>query len=146
MDQILSKSYSIRKRESETMSSFNRRFARLYYSMSKEVQPLEGVTKLIYVSIFPPNLYLFVLERKSGSLEKIFADALEVEENFRLSRRILDHGRNNERDKELNLTDLNETKEEFPWKLAPLSSRQKEYQCDGEEVAGFSSSFPKYCD
>ena len=111
---LLLEFYSTKRHKGETMSSFNRRFARLYYSMSKEFQPLEGVTKLLYVSIFPPNLYLFMLERKSGSLDKMFVDALEVKEKFRLPRRLLDHGSSNETNKDLNLAELHETKEEFP--------------------------------
>ena len=35
LDQILSKFYSLKKQEGETMSSFNMRFASFYYNMPK---------------------------------------------------------------------------------------------------------------
>ena len=86
--QVLSKFYSMIKREGEATSSFNRRFTSFYYSMLKEIHPLEGAARLHYMSIFPPDLSLFLLERKSTSLQIMFSDALDVEENFRLSRKI----------------------------------------------------------
>ena len=46
LDQVLSEFYSMRKREGEAASSFNRRFTSFYYGMPKEIQPLEGATKL----------------------------------------------------------------------------------------------------
>ena len=55
----------------------------------KRFSPLEGAVKLHYAYVFPPDLSLFLLERKSFSLHEMFVDALEVEENFRLSGRLL---------------------------------------------------------
>ena len=37
LDQIISEFYSLKKQEDETMSSFNRRFARFYFNMPKEI-------------------------------------------------------------------------------------------------------------
>ena len=103
----------MRKREDETTSNFNRRFASFYYSMSKEIQPLEGAAKLHYTSVLPPKFSLFLLERKSVTLQRMFGDALEVKENLRMTRRLLDHGSNNGSDKELNKVELHEMKETF---------------------------------
>ena len=66
LDQILSEFYSMRKPEGEAMSSFNKRFTSFYYGMPKEIQPLEGAAKLHYAFVFPPDLSLFLLERKMG--------------------------------------------------------------------------------
>ena len=59
LDQIISEFYSMKKHEDETMSSFNRSLARFYYSMPKEIQPLEGVAKLHYASVFAPDCHYF---------------------------------------------------------------------------------------
>ena len=101
----------MKKHEGETMSSFNRRFANFYYNMPKEIQPLEGVAKLHYVSFFPPELSLFPLERKLVTLQSMFVDSLEVKENLRMSRSVLDHGSNDRSDKELEMAELHDTKE-----------------------------------
>ena len=68
------------------MSSFNRRFASFYYNMPKEVQPLENTAKIYYVATFPPELSSLVLERKSTTLQHMFTDCLEVEENLKMSK------------------------------------------------------------
>ena len=86
-----------------------------YYGMPKEIEPLEGATKLFYSSISPLNLSLFLLERKSTSLQGIFSDALDVKENFRLLGKVLDHGYANENGEELNRVEMHEIGEKFPW-------------------------------
>ena len=90
LDQILSEFYSLKKQEGETMSSFNRRFASFYYNMPKEIQPLENAAKLYYATTFPPQLSLLFLERKSVTLQHMFIDSLEVEDNIRMSKNNLD--------------------------------------------------------
>ena len=90
LEQILSKFYSLRRHDDEAISSFNRRFASFYYNMPKEVQPLENTAKIYYVAAFPPNLSLLLLERKSTTLQHMFADCLEVEENLDMSKKLLD--------------------------------------------------------
>ena len=70
------------------MSSFNRRFVSFYYNMPKEVQPLENAAKLYYASTFPLELSLLLLERKSTTLQHMFTDCLEVEENFKMSQKV----------------------------------------------------------
>ena len=76
----------------------------------------------------------------------MFVDALEVEENIRMSRKLLEHSRNDGGDKELNLVELHETKQTFSWKPTPFSSRHKEDRYDDEKVGNFTSLFPKYCE
>ena len=103
MDQVLSELYSMKKQEGETMSSFNKRFASFYYNMPKEIQPLEDVAKLYYASTFPIELFFLLLERKSITLQNMFIDSLEVEDNLRMSKRISEQDSVNKLDKELEL-------------------------------------------
>lgn len=90
-DLILSEFYAMRKMNDETISSFSRRFASLYYKMPKEIQPLEGASRLYYASTFPPDLSLLLLERKFVTLQQMFVDALEVEDNLKACRKLSYH-------------------------------------------------------
>ena len=89
MEQMLSEFYSLRRHEGEAISSFNRRFARFYYNMAKEFQPLENAAKIYYATTFPPEMSLLRLERKSTTLQHMFTDCLEVEENLKMSQKLL---------------------------------------------------------
>ena len=72
------------------MSSFNRIIASFYYNMPKEVQPLENVDKIYYAYTFPSELSLILLERKSTTLQDMYIDCLEVEENLKMSKNLSD--------------------------------------------------------
>ena len=54
--------------------------------MPKEIQPLEGPAKFYYASTFPPELSFLILDRKLVTLQHMFIDSLEVEDNIRMSR------------------------------------------------------------
>ena len=95
---------------------------------------LEGAAKLHYAYVFPLELSLFVLERRSVTLQRMFVDSLEVEENLRMSRRFLDHGSHDGSDKELNLSKLHETKEIFSWHPISVSDEQKGNRYIDEKV------------
>ena len=56
--------------------------------MPKEFQPLENATKIYYVATFPPELSLLPLERKSNTLQHMFTNCLEVEENLKMSQKL----------------------------------------------------------
>ena len=56
--------------------------------MPKEVQALENASKIYYAATFPPELSLLLLERKSTTLQHMFADCLEVEENLKISQKL----------------------------------------------------------
>ena len=75
----------------------------------------------------------------------MFADALEVEENFRLSGRVPDQSGNNGNRKRMKHVELHETKEEFPWELTPFSSRQRENQYGDENTGCFTIFVPGDC-
>ena len=53
--------------------------------MPKEFQPLKNAAKIYYAAAFPPDLSLLLLERKSTTLQQMFTDCLEVEENLEMS-------------------------------------------------------------
>jgi len=86
-DLLLSEFYSIKKQEDETMSSFNRRFFSVYYELPKVIQPLEGA-KLYYAATLPSNLFLFLWERRFATLQQIFIDSQELEDNLKACRKL----------------------------------------------------------
>lgn len=61
---------------------FNRRFHTFYLSMPKEIQPSERATMLQYTVAQYPGLFIYLRERKSSSLDHMFTDVEEIEENF----------------------------------------------------------------
>ena len=81
--------------------------------MPKEIRPLEGVAKLHYAYVFPPELSLFLLQRRSVTLQRMFANSLEVEENLRIPKRLLDLGCNDKVDKEPSPIELCEEEQTF---------------------------------
>ena len=87
------------------MSSFNRRFARFYYNVLKEIQPLENTAKLYYATNFPPQMSLLLLERKSITLHHMFIDCLEVEDNLRMSKKISDQDSGDKMENKLDLVE-----------------------------------------
>ena len=56
--------------------------------MPKEVQPLKNAAKIYYAATFPPELSLLILERKSTTLQHMFTNCLEVEENLKMSKNL----------------------------------------------------------
>ena len=88
MEQMLLEFYSLRRHEGEAISSLNRIFARFYYNIPKEFQPFENAAKIYYAATFPPELSLLLLERKSTTMQHMFTDCLEVEENLKMSKNL----------------------------------------------------------
>ena len=58
--------------------------------MPKGIQPLENAAKIYYAVAFSLDLSLLLLERKSTTLQHMFADCLEVEENLKMSKKLSD--------------------------------------------------------
>ena len=56
--------------------------------MPKEIQPLENTTNIYYAATFPPELALLLSERNSTTLQHMFTDCLEVEENLKMSKKL----------------------------------------------------------
>jgi hypothetical protein len=72
----------MRRMKYETISNFSRRFASLCYKLPKEFQPPEVVYMLHYVTTFQSYLSFLLMERKSMSLQWIFNNAQEAEDNI----------------------------------------------------------------
>jgi len=72
----------------ETIYVFSRRFSSLYYNMHKEIQPTEVVAMLHYTTTFHPDLYFLLMERISKTLQQMFDDAQEVEDNLQACERL----------------------------------------------------------
>jgi hypothetical protein len=81
----------MRRMKDETISNFSRRFASLYYKLSKEVQPPKVADMLHYVTTFQSDLYFLLMERNSMSLQQMFNNAQEVEENLQACQRPQNH-------------------------------------------------------
>ena len=130
----------MKRHEGETMSSFNRRFASFYYNMSKEIQPLEGVPKLHYASIFPPELSLLLLGRISITLHHMFIDSLEVEENIRMSKKNSNVDNNNKMERELELNEKYEQKEP-PLPYISILYEQEDDPINDVQEKGYNNLF-----
>ena len=126
LDQILSEFYSLKRHDSEAISSFNKRFARFYYNMPKDFQPLENAAKIYYAAAFPPDLSLLLLERKSTTLQHMFADCLEVEENLNMSKKLSDQDSGGEIKDTYKLVGLYKLNEEVSGKSNLSLSMQKD--------------------
>ena len=80
-EHYISEFYALKRNEDEALVVFNRRFHTFYLSMPKEIQPSERVAMLQYTVAQYPGLFLYLRERKSSSLDHMFTDAEEIEEN-----------------------------------------------------------------
>jgi len=90
-DLLLLEFYAIRKMNDETISNLRRRFSSLYYKIPKEIQPLDGAAKINYASNFSLDLSLLLLERRYVTLQQMFVDELDVEDNLRACRKLSYH-------------------------------------------------------
>ena len=70
------------------MHEFSKRFMRMYNSILANIKLLVGAAKIHYVDAFDSNFTLLLTERKSTNLPAMFQDALEVESNMMVSRKI----------------------------------------------------------
>jgi hypothetical protein len=82
VDQYLIELYNMRRGKDEALSPFNRRFHNFYCSMPLEIRPSETVSMVYYTLAQHPELFLYLRERKSSSLEQMFTNVEEIEENF----------------------------------------------------------------
>lgn len=81
-DQHLSEFRAMKRQKDETISMFNRRFHIFYHKMPKEIQPFEASTRLCYATTFHPDLSFLLMERQYVTLQQIFFDAQEIEDNL----------------------------------------------------------------
>ena len=74
--------HGIQRQRDETISMFNRIFSSLYYKMPKAIQPPEVVARLCSATTFHLDLTFLLMERRFVTLQHIFDDAQEIEDNF----------------------------------------------------------------
>ena len=91
VDQCISKFCVLKKRRNETATQFNWRFHSFYLSMFDYIRPSEVVAKLFYIAAHHHHvLVLFLRERKSPSLEQVYIDVEEIENNLRVCGKLSD--------------------------------------------------------
>ena len=113
--------------------------------MKKEIQPLENAAKLYYETTFPPKLSLLILERKSVTLQHIFIDCLEVEDNLRMSKKNSSQDSGDKMEKKLDLVEQPKQKETFYVHLKPSLSKQRNDRPNDVKEDGFSNLFSEDC-
>jgi len=89
-DQYLADLNALSRGEEENLIVFNRRFYSFYLSMPLEIRPSEAAAMVYYVMAQHPELVFLLRERKSTSLQQLFEDAEEVEENIQACKMIQD--------------------------------------------------------
>jgi hypothetical protein len=77
-DQYISEFYALKRKENEFISMFNWRFHSFVTSMPKDIRPSEVVVMLQCTVSQYPNLFIYIIERKSSSLYQMFTDAEEI--------------------------------------------------------------------
>ena len=103
----------MKRQRDETITMFNKRFHNLYYKMPKEIQPTEAVAKLCYATTFHPDLSFLLMERRLVTLQQMFSDAQEVEDNFEAYGKLLD---------QIGIEELNSEKQESEHKREGVDS------------------------
>ena len=78
----LTEFHALRKRPNEDVSSFIKRFNKLYASLSAEMKPHQIAAKVVFVAAFDVDFGFSLRERKSVTLDDAQTDTLEVEANF----------------------------------------------------------------
>jgi hypothetical protein len=88
IDQYLIELNNMRRGKEESLATFNNRFHNFYCSMPLEIRPYEIIAMVYYTLAQHHELFLYIRERKSSSLEQMFINAEEIEENFRACGRL----------------------------------------------------------
>jgi hypothetical protein len=72
----------MRRGKEESLATFNRRFHGFYRNMPLDIWPSQTVAMVYYTLAQHHELFLYLRERKSSSLEQIFTNVEEIEDNF----------------------------------------------------------------
>jgi len=89
-EQYLSELYAMHSRINETVRVFKKRFQNFYFSIPKEIRPPEATTIVYYLVALHPNVSCYLRKRGSQTLDKMFIDAQEVEDNIWAFGKLLD--------------------------------------------------------
>ena len=89
---------------------------------------------------------LLLLERKSVTLQRMFIDCLEVEDNLTMSKNVSDQDNGDNMENKLDLVEQHKQKETFSVHLKPSLSKQKNDQPsdvkEGHWIKYFQGSIP----
>jgi hypothetical protein len=72
----------MKRKNDEIVTRFNRRFHSFYLNMSKDIQPFDVVSILFYTAAQYLDLAFYLRERKSLTLQRMFTDVEEIEDNL----------------------------------------------------------------
>jgi hypothetical protein len=64
------------------VTKLNKRFENVYHNFPFEIHPSEATAKVYYALAHHPNLAFYLKERKSSTLQQMFIDVEEIENNL----------------------------------------------------------------
>jgi uncharacterized small protein (DUF1192 family) len=73
---------ALKKMDGEFVSSFSKRFNKMYNKIPTEIKPSEASAQISYASAFDPDFCLVLRERRATSLAQMQDAAIEVESNI----------------------------------------------------------------
>jgi hypothetical protein len=71
----LTKFYTLKRCNNESIYVFSSNFSSIYYNLSKEIQPSVAAAMLHYATSLHPDFSFLLMERRPGSLQQMFSDA-----------------------------------------------------------------------
>jgi hypothetical protein len=124
--QYLSEFYAIKRRNDETVTRFNRRFENTYHNFPVDIRPSEVVAKVYYTLAHHPDLAFYLRERKSPTLEQMFTDVEEIENNLWACGKLLGQIKDENLDTEEQREEDEQNKSDMYTSLIHIVEKQKE--------------------
>jgi hypothetical protein len=84
----LTKFGSLKKKATESVVEFNKRFNKLYNKILVDIKPSQAATKVTYVGAFEVDFSIMLRERRSPTLLIMQDDAIDIEGNMTTSGKI----------------------------------------------------------
>lgn len=94
----LTKFNAIKKKSNESMSDFVKIFNKLYNSLPMEMKPPPIGARVVFAGAFASYFSFTLREIRASTLEQIKTDALEIEANMTVARKVQDKGKAKEED------------------------------------------------
>eukprot|EP01018_Ginkgo_biloba_P037631 Gb_34124 [translate_table: standard] len=145
----LTEFYSMRRNDDERHSKFNKRFWKFYLSMPTKIHPSEVAAKVYYIAAQRPNFSFYLRERRALTLEQMFIDVEEIEDNLwacgKLPQRSFHEGIHGESPENVTLNCYEETSVHRKYQksqppFAPTKNLHEEMPVQIENVAMQTSS------
>jgi hypothetical protein len=96
LDRYLVEFYDLKREEDEALVNFNKKLYSFYCNMSLDIRPPETPSRLFYVKSLHPDLSLLLIESRYVTLQQMFIDAQEVEDNIKACGKFLDQVKDEE--------------------------------------------------